>query len=181
MKHRVLLGLTVTIGIVACSSNTTSLGGPEGSQASASSAVEDAGPKPQSSVEPTAPSDGGSDADAGCRTWWLGYTWGPIPTENPCEYFLPTPPLDSWGNPALDPTTWDPSNVYVEIIERHEPYGAYKESIEGCGGDSSDGWYYVPPADGGLPTRFMICPRICGHLSPHLSFRITSWYDVCVP
>jgi hypothetical protein len=155
--QRVVLGLAFSSCVLACLGKTTSLGGPPAEQASASS--KDAGADASASAAANDDSQGvftsapGSGSPAGPMCSW--YVWNPVPTTVACEYLLPTDPPDN--EPSFDPKTWDPHNVRVEFGAKNT--GPYAATSADCG--STDGWFYVDPANGQPPTRFMLCPQTC--------------------
>jgi hypothetical protein len=152
MNHRALFCLAVSTCLVACAVRTTSLGGPQGNQSSASST--DAGDGTESGASAPAPASDASVAAPFCA--W--YSWSPVPTTVACEYFLPSD--DPNSDPNYDPRTWDPHNVRVEFASKN--VGEYAASSDGCG--SAGGWYYSDPSDAQTQTRFMLCPESCARV-----------------
>jgi hypothetical protein len=179
MIYRALGGLAVTTSLLACSSNTTSLGGPGGDANPTSGADRDA----ESGSGPLAlPSNEDSNGGGGCSGLSGGwYVWAPLATETPCEYLLPQPPAEQSRDPQLDPATWNPHKVRIERGgSKLLGFAPFKESSDGCDGDTSEGWYYAPPKDGGMRTRFMACPKTCSYIQIHDSFiRMATMYSSC--
>jgi hypothetical protein len=142
--------LVFAVGLVACAGKTTSLGGSQGNQSSAST-TDGGGDNGASSgsIAITPPADSGA---GGQMCGW--YAWRPVPTTNPCEYLLPSRP---YADPGYDPKTWNPHNVRIVLGDKQ--IHPYAETSEGCA--ATDGWYYVTPTDGQPPKRFMICPNSC--------------------
>lgn len=169
MLHRTFLGLAVSTCLVACLGKTTSLGGPEGSSNGEDG---DAGAGQALSRSPSFGGfDGGSSSSSsGFGRICHGYSWNPVPSSVACQYLLPsgTPPGD---DPRLDPRFWNPDNVNVEIfIPQHQRQGSYDRRLgsytatpDACG--SSDGWYYVVPADRQPLTLFALCPTSCASIA----------------
>ncbi|MBX3209995.1 MAG: hypothetical protein KF764_33505 [Labilithrix sp.] len=165
MIHRALAGLAVAACLVACGTETTSVGGPRGSQASASS-DDDASPDAW-----TPPVYSGKDG-GGPGGWPCAYTWMPVPGTGPCEYIMPTERQNESRD--LDSATWDPRNVRVDLwtatpvddagVQQmlSSAIGGYKETPATCGTDH--GWYYVSSGNEGRPTSYALCPTSCGFL-----------------
>jgi len=153
MVHRAFLCLAVSACLVACFGKTTSLGGSQGNQSSASSSDEDGGD------DAGAPSLSTLSGDASVgMPYCQWYSWAPVATDVACEYLLPTPVE---GNPDYDPKTWDPHHVRIEMDGK--AIGEYVSASARCG--STDGWYNVDSADAQAPTSFMICPASCAHVA----------------
>ena len=160
MIPRIVFAIGVPVILVACISETTSLGGPRGEQSSASSeraadrfanGPVDAGAAPNEWNPPAYSSpDAGRPGAHQCA-----FDYGPEPASEDCQYLLPTDPQPS---PDLDPATWDPRNVRVDIAPFKE-IGPYQETADKCG--SAHGWYYVPSGDGAAPTTYALCPKSC--------------------
>jgi hypothetical protein len=152
MIHRAFFCLVLCTGFVACLGKTTSLGGPAANQASATSTSTD----DDGGTESGALWSSGDAATSGVMCQW--YVWAPARTAVDCEYLLPTPADSPPDAPIFDAKAWDPHNVRVEVAPTKE-IGEWVGTSDGCG--SGDGWYYVAPAAGQTPTRFMICPKTC--------------------
>lgn len=167
MIHRAVVCLAVSTCLLACLGKTTSLGGPQGDQSSASST--DAGDGSDSDSGMSAASGDGTDsgtsadsgdASVGPQPFCAWYVWAPVPTTVACEYLLPSD--DPSNDPNFDPKTWDPHNVRVEFAAKNP--GQYAGPGDGCG-STTDGWYYVDPDAGQTPTRFMLCPASCARVA----------------
>jgi hypothetical protein len=165
MIHRAVLGLATATCLLACLGKTTSLGGPSGNQASATSTSGDDGGDAGQPITPGAPwADAGSAGSAGLGPACHGYSWDPIPSSVACEYLLPAgkPPND---DSRLDPAFWNPDQVTVDIIIPQK----WREGLYVTGGASrcgtSDGWYYVDAASGKKPTLFALCPTSCASIT----------------
>ncbi|MDP9151940.1 MAG: hypothetical protein M3O36_18615 [Myxococcota bacterium] len=82
----------------------------------------------------------------------------------PCEYGLPTP---SGGVPDFHKL-----NVQHTSADGSSSTLPYVESPAACG-PTSGGWYYdVDPAEGGTPTKILVCPASCGTLKLDVTGRI---------
>ncbi|MBX3263369.1 MAG: hypothetical protein KF782_27095 [Labilithrix sp.] len=179
---RLLFALALAAPLAACVSETTSLGGPRGSQSSASSNDDDPGSGDDHVLAP-------EDAEASSGTWsppaydsmdagrpgaWpCAYSWMPVPTSEACQYLLPTERQN--GSTDLDPTTWDPRNVRVDVgISAHgaREIGGYKPAPAACGAEH--GWYYLPPSDA-PPTSSALCPMSCAIVSNGGEFRLSAF------
>lgn len=162
MIHRAVVCLAVSTCLLACLGKTTSLGGPQGDQSTASSTDADGGTDSGMSAASGDGTDSGTSADSGDASvapqpFCAWYVWAPVPTAVTCEYLLPS---DNPNNdPNFDPKTWDPHNVRIEFGAKN--IGQYAGTAAGCG--STDGWYNVD-ADGQTPTRFMLCPESCARV-----------------
>ena len=168
MKQRSIVGLGASILLVACTGNTTSLGGADPATSRASSSDEDSA----EARTPVVSSPSSDEADTDEPTLVChGYSWDPVPSAVPCEYLLPSGPPPS-GDPRLDPKTWQPRKVSVVISKwdagapRH--IGQFISMRETCG--DSDGWYYVDPGDRSTPTLFALCPTSCDRVQEENSF-----------
>ena len=158
MNQRSLVGLAVATLFLACTSNTTSLGGPDDAPASTASATEE-----DAATGTNESSDGLLAPDAGApRMVCYGYSWDPVPSTAPCEYLLPERTND---DPRLDPKTWDPHDVIIIVMKGggQDDVGGFVATKAACG--TADGWYYVDPGDGGTRTLFGICPKSCDSLA----------------
>lgn len=152
MGRLVRVALGVSTLLLACASNTTTLGAADLPAPSVSSTDPDAA---EGASEPPAlliPPDAGAPNPV-CH----GYTWDPEPSTTPCEYLLPPRTND---DPRLDPKTWDPRMVGIYVIEggKEWDWGPFVRSKEACGG--ADGWFYVIE-EGRARTHFAICPKSC--------------------
>ncbi|MBX3201770.1 MAG: hypothetical protein KF894_26775 [Labilithrix sp.] len=161
---------------------TTSLGGPRGSQSSASSNGVEAGAAAEGTETPDdAPSSGSwsppayDSMDAGRPgAFPCSYSWLPVPTSEACQYELP--PGRPHESPDRDPATWDPRNVRVDVWGTDpavlNAIGGYKAAFEDCG--AGHGWYY-PPTSGATPTTYMLCPASCATVSDGGDFRLMAF------
>jgi hypothetical protein len=180
MIHRLGLALslaTCTACILACNGRTTSLGGPDDAPAPSDSVQPAPTDGTPTASTPPEPLDAGLDASASGRSCNGYYTWAVTPTEDACSYYLPRPPQMI---PDLYPEYWDPRNVTVETSTK--VVSEYVGAAAGCAG-SGTGWYYddVGVADGGRPTRFVICPTTCSLVTGGGGFiRMTAGYN-CRP
>src|SRR4051812_34226315 len=99
------LAVVTCLVVVGCVGKTTSLGGPEGNQSSASSTQ----PAPVGFIPSRATNDD-STGDAGVSTEpasaCQAYSWAVDPTSTPCEYLLPPGPPPH-GDSRLDPKNWN--------------------------------------------------------------------------
>jgi hypothetical protein len=187
MIHRALAGFALAGYLVACGTETTSIGGPLGNQSSPSSKNDDSHPSDDDSGSSsggwTPPASSSADG-GGPDAFPCGYSWMPAPSTGLCEYLLPTERQNN--SPDLDPETWDPRNVRVDLSRTTPPndagvtttlaqaMGGYKETAATCGTDH--GWYYVSPDDGGRPTSYALCPTSCDFLNyDHVIFRLLAF------
>jgi len=170
MNARILVGLALSATLIACTARTTSLGGPSGNNASASSAEQE--------DDASERAGGGELEHDGGLIGCAGYTWMPAPSATPCEYHLPSEPPKN-EDPLLDPTQWGPDPAHVTVMtitmgERND--GLFVGSSDGCG--AGDGWYYVEPGDGGVPSLFAICPKTCAAVTNGALLRITAMKSI---
>lgn len=170
MIHRAVLGLAVATCLVACLGRTTSLGGPEGTQSSASSTPHDGGSTAPAST--SAPSD--SDSDAGSDDGGVApslpcgwYSWKPDESSVACEYLIPAGDPAN-GVPAFDPFFARPYPPQLDTMfivpdpqggNWHD--GTYVPNGDAC--DGAHGFHYdVDPVSTGLtPSRIVLCPASC--------------------
>lgn len=176
---RIAIALALATGVVACLGNTTSLGGPEGTQPSASSTAEAA-------ADDGAPPDpdAGDAADAADTLDCFGYTWFPVAAPAACTYALPS--RNHWPDyaPYFDPRDpqWNPAHVYVDLWffeppqtgRRLEP-APYAPSIASC--PAEGGWTYDETSIDaeGLHTRYVLCPATCALVLDGANMRFSAY------
>ncbi|MDB4937845.1 MAG: hypothetical protein JWP87_4817 [Labilithrix sp.] len=167
MIHRAVLGLAVTTCLVACLGRTTSLGGPEGTQSSATSTPHDGGSAAPASTSVPSDSDAGSEdaaVDPSLLCAW--YSWKPEESSVACEYLIPA------GNPASGVPAFDPffSRPYppqlntmfiVPAGDANWHDGTYVATGDECGGAYGFHYDVDPVSTGQMPTRIVLCPASC--------------------
>jgi hypothetical protein len=169
MIRRSVFGLVVAAGLVACVAETTNLGGPRGSQASATSAQDGGDVAAEQGLWSPVSLDGGRPDRQSC---W--YVWPPTPGDEPGAYLLPAA-LPGYG-PDFDPATWNPHNVRVDIGLNEAPWkaiGPYREAVTDCG--SEHGWYYLLSGDSGPPTSYALCPATSAAIMDSASFQLAAF------
>jgi hypothetical protein len=169
MTQRAFVCLAVSTCLLACLGKTTSLGGPQDDQSTASSTDADGGADSGISAASGDGTDSGTSAASGdaamaAQPLCAWYSWTPVPTTVACEYLLPSD--DPNNDPNFDPKTWDPHNVRVEFGAKY--IGQYAATAGDCRG--TGGWYAVDPAAGPTSTRFMLCPASCARVASDGAF-----------
>ena len=175
--NRLAIALSLATCMVACLGNTTSLGGPEGNQASASSS-QDAAPEADS---PLVEGDAGDAADSADCFW---YSFMPVAAAGACTYLLPSIPASDYS-PYYDPRSpfWNPAKVFVETwffvppqSQRDWTRTNYVDGLASC--PAEGGWYYDETSVDAqsLHTRYILCPTSCSRVNDGANFRYSATF-----
>ncbi len=184
MMKRIVAALSLATCVVACLDKSTSLGGPEGNQASATSSL-DASAEAES--PPSAPDAGDAavSADAAVDCFW--HEWMPGKAVDACTYLLPPSDPPSHGSPYFDcrSSLWNPAKVYAATWVTHPPSSEVDGLIEALYVDgpascpAEGGWYYDETSVGedGHHARYVLCPTTCTRANaPNAEFFLWATY-----